>query len=192
MSYVIQNFYDYSKKFAMTPKFKIFFFNDNIANFFLFIKLSTFLNLNKKSNILNLNYFNSFFKYFFNKAYIKFLYKINVNLFGNYTNSFSQSLIHNIFYQTLKVFNKFYVNLNKFVFSLFSLNNLYFLSIKSANISLKSNLYKNFFFFFFFINSFLWFQHSPLFKPYLSFIFINYNAQISRFYNTHFFKIYNM
>ena len=192
MSYVIQNFYDYTKKFSMTPKFKIFFFNNNITKFFLFIKLSTFLSLNKKPNTLNLNYFNSFFKYFFNKAYIKFLYNTNINLFANYTNNFSQSLTYNIFYQTLKNFNKFYVNLNKFTFNIFTLNNLYFLSIKSANVSLKLNLYKNFFFFFFFINSFLWFQHSSFFKPYLSFIFINYNAQVSRFYNTHFFKIYNI
>ena len=191
MSYVIQNFYDSNKKVSLTPRFKFFFLLNNIEKFFFFIKINTFLNFSNKLNLNNLNNLNLFFKYFFSKQFIKFLFQFNLNLVGNYTNNLTKSSIYAIFYNL----NKFF-NLNKIiVFKKFENDNLifniYYTSVKSLNTRLNNNFYKNIFFYFMIINPFLWYQHSSSLKFYLNYVFINYTLKSFRFYNGHFLRIYS-
>lgn len=191
MSYVIQNFYDSNKKITLTPRFKFFFILNNLEKFFIFIKINTFLNFSNKLNSSNFNNLNIFFKYFFSKQFLKFLYQLNLNLVGNYTNNLIKSFIYIIFYNL----NNFLELNNNVIF--FKLNNsllfynIYYLPIKTLNIRINNNFYKNIFFYFMLINPFLWYQYSSFLKFYLNYIFINYNLKLSRFYNGHFLKIYN-
>lgn len=191
MSYVIQNFYDFNKKINLTPRFKFFFFLNNLEKFFFFLKINTFLNLSSKLNLNQLNNFNIFFKYFFSKQFIKFFFQLNLNLIGQYNNNITKSSIYTIFYN----FNKFF-NLNKiFLLKNFQpetlIFNNYFLPIKTLNIRINNTFYKNIFFYFMLINSFIWYQHSNSLKFYLNFIFINYTLKSFRFYNGHFLRVYN-
>ncbi len=191
MSYVIQNFYDSNRKLNLTPRFKFLFFMNNLEKFFFFFKINTFSSLSNKLNLNKINNFNIFFKYFFSKQLIKFFFQLNLNLVNNYNNNVLKSSIFIIFYN----FNKFF-NINKFFLNknfenTFLLFNFYFLSIKTINIKINNNFYKNLFFYFMFINSFIWFQYCNSFKFYLNFIFINYTLKSFRFYNGHFLRIYN-
>lgn len=191
MSYVIQNFYDFNKKINLTPRFKFFFFLNNLEKFFFFLKINTFLNLSGKLNLNQLNNFNIFFKYFFSKQFIKFFFQLNLNLIGQYNNNITKSSIYTIFYN----FNKFF-NLNKiYLFKNFQsetlIFNIYFLPIKTLSIRINNNFYKNIFFYFMLINSFIWYQHTNSLKFYLNFIFINYTLKSFRFYNGHFLRVYN-
>ena len=191
MSYVIQNFSDFNKKVNLTPRFKFIFIFNNLEKFFIFLKLNTFLNMSNNLNYNNLNYYNIFFKYLFSKQFIKFLFQLNLNLIGNYTNNITKSSIYGIFFNLNNFFNlnKIYIR-NKLHIKNY-LFNLYFLPIKTLNIRINNNFYKNIFFYFMIINPFLWYQHSSNLKFYLNYIFINYIFKISRFYNGHFLRIYN-
>lgn len=192
MSYVIQNFYDSNKRINLTPRFKFFFFMNNLEKFFFFIKINTFLNFSNKLNFNQLNNFNTFFRYFFSKQFIKFLFQLNLNLVNNYTSNMTKSSIFSIFYN----FDKFFNTENRLLFHknfdykdlIF---NLYFLPVKTLNIRINNNFYKNIFFYFMFINSFIWYQHVNSLKFYLNYIFINYTLKSSRFYNGHFLRVYN-
>jgi hypothetical protein len=192
LSYVIQNFYENNKKLTITPKFKFLFILKNLEKFFIFFKINTFLNLTNKLNFLNINLYSPFFKYFFSKYYIKLIFQLNFNLLGNYINNLTKSYIYNVFYNLLKYFTnsfnffpKKHSICNKFLF------NLYFYTIKTINVRINNNFYKNIFFYFMLINPFLWYQHTSNLKFYLNFIFVNYSLKISRFYNGHFLRIYN-
>lgn len=192
MSYVIQNFYDSNKKVNLTPRFKFFFYMNNLEKFFFFIKINTFLNFSNKLNFNQLNSFNIFFKYFFSKQLVKLLCQLNLNLVNNYTNNIAKSSIFLVFYN----FNKFLNTRDKFLlhesFDCKNLIfNLYFLPIKTLNIRINNNFYKNIFFYFMFINSSIWYQHANSLKFYLNYIFINYTLKSSRFYNGHFLRVYN-
>ena len=192
MSYVIQNFYDSNKKVNLTPRFKFFFYMNNLEKFFFFIKINTFLNFSNKLNFNQLNSFNIFFKYFFSKQLVKLLCQLNLNLVNNYTNNIAKSSIFLVFYN----FNKFLNTRDKFLlhksFDCKNLIfNLYFLPIKTLNIRINNNFYKNIFFYFMFINSSIWYQHVNSLKFYLNYIFINYTLKSSRFYNGHFLRVYN-
>lgn len=155
MSYVIQNFYDSNKKVNLTPRLKFFFFLNNLEKFFFFVKINTFLNLSNKLNLNKLNNLNIFFKYFFSKQFIKFLFQLNLNLVGQYTNNITKSSIFLIFYNLNKFFNlskiSFYKN---FQFNCLAFN-LYYLPIKTLNVRINNNFYKNIFFYFMLINTFI-------------------------------------
>lgn len=191
MSYVIQNFYDSNKKVNLTPRLKFFFFLNNLEKFFFFVKINTFLNLSNKLNLNKLNNLNIFFKYFFSKQFIKFLFQLNLNLVGQYTNNITKSSIFLIFYNLNKFFNlskiSFYKN---FQFNCLAFN-LYYLPIKTLNVRINNNFYKNIFFYFMLINTFIWHQNVSSLKFYLNYIFITYNLKSSRFYNGHFLQVYN-
>jgi hypothetical protein len=191
MSYVIQNFYDSNKKITLTPRFKFFFILTNLDKFFIFFKFNTFINVTFKVNSFNISYWNIFFKYFFSKQFIKFVYQLNLDYIGNYTNNLTKSYIYYIFFNINNFFK--IANLNfKFINSTPRwIDNLYLLPIKILNIRINSTFYKNIFFYFMLINSFLWYQHSSNLRFYLNFIFINYNLKTSRFYNGYFLRIYN-
>lgn len=191
MSYVIQNFYDFNKKINLTPRFKFFFFLNNLEKFFFFLKINTFLNLANKLNLNQLNNFNIFFKYFFSKQFIKFFFQLNLNLIGQYNNNITKSSIYTIFYNFNKFFNLNKMHLKKNFQSETLIFNNYFLPIKTLNIRLNNTFYKNIFFYFMLINSFIWYQHSSSLKFYLNFIFINYTLKSFRFYNGHFLRVYN-
>jgi hypothetical protein len=191
MSYVIQNFYDSNKKINLTPRLKFFFFVNNLEKFFFFIKINTFLNISKKLNLNHLNNLNIFFKYFFSKQFIKFLFQLNLTLVGHYNNNITKSSIFIIFYNFIKFFN-----LSKTVFYKNFENqhlgfNIYFLPVKTLNVRINNNFYKNTFFYFMLINSFIWYQNVSSLKFYLNYIFISYNLKSSRFYNDHFLRVYN-
>ena len=192
MSYVIQNFYDSNKKINLTPRFKFFFYMNNLEKFFFFIKINSFLNFSNKLNFSQLNNFNTFFKYFFSKQFVKFMFQLNLNLVGNYTSNITKSSVFFVFYN----FNKFFNTEDKLLFHKnFSVDkllfNLYVLPVKTLNIRINNNFYKNIFFHFMFINSSIWYQHVNSLKFYLNYIFINYTLKSSRFYNGHFLRIYN-
>jgi hypothetical protein len=155
MSYVIQNFSDFNKKVNLTPRFKFIFIFNNLEKFFIFLKLNTFLNMSNNLNYNNLNYYNIFFKYLFSKQFIKFLFQLNLNLIGNYTNNITKSSIYGIFFNLNNFFNlnKIYIR-NKLHIKNY-LFNLYFLPIKTLNIRINNNFYKNIFFYFMIINPFL-------------------------------------
>ncbi len=191
MSYVIQNFYDSNKKISLTPRFKFFFILNNLEKFFIFFKLNTFLNATFKINFFNISYFHIFFKYFFSKQFIKFIYQLNLNYVGNYTNNLTKSYIYYIFYNINNFFKTSYLNFKNIEPNSFWIYNLYYFSIKTLNIKINSNFYKNIFFYFMLINPFLWYQHTSNLKFYLNFIFINYTLKTSRFYNGYFLRIYN-
>lgn len=88
-----------------------------------------------------------FLKYFFSKQYIKLLYKLNLELMGNYTNNLAKSSIYCIFYNLLNFLQKkkinflFYLNTNTYLF------NIYFFSIRVLNTRVNNLFYKNIFFF---------------------------------------------
>ena len=191
MSYVIQNFYDSNKKISLTPRFKFLLILNNLEKFFVFIKINTFLNFTHKLNYFFLNYFFLFFKYFYSKQYIKNLFQINLSLIGNYTNNLTKSYIYNIFFNIYSFFKINNLIFNQNVISKTYLFNLYFYTIKTFNVKINNNFYKNIFFYFMLINPFIWYQHTSNLKIYLNFILINYNIRISRFYNGHFLRIYN-
>lgn len=191
MSYVIQNFYDSNKKISLTPRFKFLLILNNLEKFFVFIKINTFLNFTHKLNYFFLNYFFLFFKYFYSKQYIKNLFQINLSLIGNYTNNLTKSYIYNIFFNIYSFFKINNLTFNQNVISKTYLFNLYFYTIKTFNVKINNNFYKNIFFYFMLINPFIWYQHTSNLKIYLNFILINYNIRISRFYNGHFLRIYN-
>ena len=156
MSYVIQNFNDINKKITLTPRFKFFFFLNNLNKFLIFFKFNTFLNSFSKINNLQINYFNVFFKYLFSKQFIKFTYQFNLNYVGNYTNNLIKSYIFFFFYN-LNNFLKFnvYIFFNKHSFNNKFLYNTYYFSIKTLNIKIPTLFYKNIFFYFMLINSFI-------------------------------------
>lgn len=155
LSYVIQNFYDSNKKINLTPRFKFFFLLNNLEKFFIFIKINTFLKFTNKLNFNCLNNFNLFFKYFFSKQFIKFLLQLNLNLVGNYNNNLIKSSAYNIFYLFDKFLDLKKINYNNFL-SFKKINyNLYFLPIKTLNIRINNNYYRNIFFFFMLINPFM-------------------------------------
>ncbi len=191
MSYVIQNFYDSNKKTNLTPRLKFFFFLNNLEKFFFFLKLNTFLHFSNKLNLNNLNSLNIFFKYFFSKQFIKFLFQLNLDLVGQYTNNITKSSIFLIFYNFNKFFNlsKFFIYKN-FHFRFLGFN-LYYLPIKTLNNRINNNFYKNIFFYFMFINTLIWYQNVSSLKFYLNYIFVTYNLKSSRFYNGYFLRIYN-
>ena len=176
MSYVIQNFYDSNKKISLTPRFKFLLILNNLEKFFVFIKINTFLNFTHKLNYFFLNYF--------------FLF-LNLSLIGNYTNNLTKSYIYNIFFNIYSFFKINNLIFNQNVISKTYLFNLYFYTIKTFNVKINNNFYKNIFFYFMLINPFIWYQHTSNLKIYLNFILINYNIRISRFYNGHFLRIYN-
>lgn len=191
MSYVIQNFYDSNRKISLTPRFKFFFILNNLEKFFIFFKLNTFLNTTFKINFFKVSYFTVFFKYFFSKQFIKLIYQLNLNYVGNYTNNLIKSYIYYIFYN---MNNFFKISSLKFKYSPVNdswVYNLYYFSIKTLNIKINSNFYKNIFFYFMFINTFIWYQHTSNLKFYLNFIFVNYNLKTFRFYNGYFLRVYN-
>jgi hypothetical protein len=80
----------------------------------------------------------------------------SINLVNNYTSNMAKSSIFSIFYN----FNKFFNTENRLIFHknfdykdlIF---NLYFLPVKTLNIRINNNFYKNIFFYFMFINSFI-------------------------------------
>lgn len=150
------------------------------------------MNIFNKLNFIQFNSFNIFFRYFFSKQFVKFLFQLNLNLVGNYTNNLVKSSVFLIFYS----FNKFFNLNNKLIhyknFSNQSLIfNIYFLPIKTLNIRINNNFYKNVFFYFMLMNSYIWYQHCNSLKFYLNYIFINYTLKSSRFYNGYFLRIYN-
>lgn len=191
MSYVIQNFSQSNKKIILNPRFKFIFILLNLNKFFIFIKLNTFLNLTSKINYFHLSHLTLFFKYFFSKQYLKFIYKNNLNYLGNYTNNISKSCIFYFFYN----FYNFLINKkiikNHFYLNEVNIYNSYLMPLHVLNIQLNNTFYKNLFYFFMFVNQFIWYQHDSKINFYLNFLFINYNLKISRFYNGHFMKIYN-
>ena len=192
MSYVIQNFYETNKKLTITPKLKFLFILKNLEKFFIFFKINTFLNLTTKLNFLNINLYSPFFKYFFSKYYIKLIFQLNFNLLGNYINNLTKSYIYNIFYNLLKYFSgSYYFSPQNHYFCNKFLFNLYFYTIKTINVRINNNFYKNIFFYLLLINPFLWYQHTSNLRLYLNFIFVNYNLKVSRFYNGYFLRIYN-
>ena len=82
------------------------------------------------------------------------MFQLNLNLVGNYTNNITKSSVFFIFYNFNKFFNTeskllFHKNFNvdKLLF------NLYVLPVKTLNIRINNNFYKNIFFHFMFINS---------------------------------------
>ncbi len=193
MSYVIQNFYDYHKKIKLNPRFKIFFFLNNLEKFFIFIKINTLFNINYRFNNLYLFYFNLFFKYFFSKYYVKLIYNFNLKLINNYTNNLTKSSIYFFFFNFNNFFSLKKVKLLKFKVLSLNFQNTYLTPIKTLNISLtnSNNLYRNVFFYLLLINPFIWYQNSSSFFFYLNYIFINYTLKIFRFYNGYFLRIYN-
>ncbi len=193
MSYVIQNFYDSSKKINLTPRFKLLFLLNNLHKIFFFIKLNTFFNFIFKLNILNLNYFFIFFKYFYSKQYLKLLNKNILLSSNNYINNLSKSSIYLIFYYILNFLKNKKINLDFFQLNnnFFYVYQQYYFSFKLINIKINKSFYKNIFFFFLFANQVIWYQHSKNLNFYLNFLLINYNLKIFRFYNGHFLKVYN-
>lgn len=191
MSYVIQNFYNRNKHIAFTPRFKFLFFLYNIEKLFTFFKFNTFLYFINKSNTYNFDYFFLFLKVFFSKQYVKILYKMNLDLVGNYNNNLTKSAIYHTFNGVSTLLdNKFFHATLNFSFEEY-LFNYYFCSLKTVNTRINNQCYKNIFFFFMLVFSFIWYQHSSFIKFYLNFIPITYHFQISRFYNGYFLKIYN-
>jgi len=147
LSYVIQNFYEYSKRLILTPRFKFLLFFNNIEKFLIFIKFNTFLYYTDKINLLNFNYFFLFFKYIFSEQYIKTIYKLNLLFVGNYTSNLTKSAIYGIF----KVIDKFLKN-NALTATINLIEdelqfNQYFFSIKTLNTKLSKQFYRNVFFF---------------------------------------------
>lgn len=191
MSYVIQNFNDLNRKINFTPRFKFFFFLNNLDKIIFFIKINTFLNISNKLNFNNFNISNSFFKYFFSKQFIKFLFQLNLNLVGHYTNNLIKSSIYLIFFNLNKIFDYNKIYNYKYSENKNLIYNSYYLSIKTFNTRINNSFYKNVFFFLLLNNSFIWYQHNSFLKFYLNFIFINYTLKSFRFYNGHFLKIYN-
>lgn len=191
MSYVIQNFYDFNKKIALTPRFKSIFFYNNLNKFFIFIKLNTFFYLNKKFNFFYLNYFPLFFKYFFSKQFFKIFNKNNISIMSNYDNNLTKSTIYKVYFNFYLFFKNISFKNSPILSKKTILYNLYFLPIKILNIKLNTIFFKNIFFFLLINNFFIWFQNTNNFKFYLNFIFVNYFWKISRFYSTHFLRIYN-
>ena len=191
MSYVTQNFNDLNKKINLTPRFKFFFFLNNLDKILFFIKINTFLNISNKLNFNNFNFLNNFFKYFFSKQFIKFLFQLNLNLVGHYTNNLTKSSIYIIFFNLNKTFT--YSKIFKYKYYSFRslVFNFYYLSIKTFNVRINNSFYKNIFFFFLLNNSFIWYQHNSFLQFYLNYIFANYTLKSFRFYNGHFLKVYN-
>lgn len=193
MSYVVQNFYEANKKIILTPRFKAFFFLMHLKKFIIFIKLNVFFSYTKIFNIFKLNHFFIFFKHFFSNQFFKILYKNHIFSVSNFDNNLIKSYSFNFYYLINQNFNNNFIkfNIDPFAFKTVFLYNNYLLPIKIINIKLNKNFFKNIFFFFFIHNFFLWIQIDNKFKFYLNFIFIIYNWKISRFYNTHFLRIYN-
>ena len=190
MSYVIQNFFDCNKKIILTPRLKNLLFLVNFNKFLIFLKLNSFFFFNNFHNNFKITYHYLFFKSFYSKFFFKFFSKLNIN-FSNYDNNLNRSVVYKIFFNTNNFLkNKTIVKSNIF-FNNFFLYNSYFISFKILNLKLNSFFYKNIFFFFFINNFFIWIQNTNNFKFYLNFIFINFNWKISRFYNSHFLRIYN-
>jgi len=191
MSYVIQNFYDSNKKIILTPRFKALFFLTNLQKFIIFIKLNTFFSYTKIFNNFKLNHFFIFFKHFFSNQFFKILYKNNVLNVSNYDNNLTKSYTFSFYYNLNCHLNNYFNIFNLNLFKNNFLYNIYLLPIKIINIKLNKTFFKNFFFILFIHNFFIWLQIDNKFKFYLNFIFIIYNWKISRFYNTHFLRIYN-
>lgn len=191
MSYVIQNFYDCSKKITKTPRFKFFFILNNISKFYIFLKFNTFFHFISKNNNLSISYFPLFFKYFFSKYYLKLIYNANLTLVGNYLNNLTKGYIFHIFNNIDLFLSNKTSSLSFFKVNEKFLYNFYFFSIKTLNVKVNKNFYKNIFFFFMIMSPFMWYQHTSSFKFYLNFIFINYSLKSFRFYNGYFLKVYS-
>jgi hypothetical protein len=191
LSYVIQNFYNRSRHVILTPRFRFLYILCNLEKFFVFFKFNTILYLMFKLSVYQIDYFFFFIKAFFSRLYIKLLYKTNLELIGNYTNNLTKSSI----YWTFANINRFFKFRQSFLSPLLPLDeylyNYYFFSIKTVNVRINNQLYKNIFFFFMIFFPSLWLQHASYLRYYLNFILITYHFQISRFYNGHFLRIYN-
>jgi hypothetical protein len=191
LSYVIQNFYEPNRRFTLTPRLKFFIVFNNLDKFSFYLKLNTFVNLNLRIPFLHLNPCFLFFKYFFNKLYLKLIFKTNLTLVGNYTTNLTKSYAYHIYKNLYFFFQKKFIFLEKKSFEVRYFFNIYFLTIKVINTRINNNLYKNVFFFFTLILPFLWYQHTSLMKFYLNFILISYSLKTLIFYNGPFLKIYN-
>lgn len=155
MSYVIQNFNDLNRKISLTPRFKFFFFLNNLDKIFFFIKINTFLNISNKLNFNNFNVLNNFFKYFFSKQFVKFLFQLNLNLVGHYTNNLIKSSVYLIFFNLNKIFNYNKILNYRYLENKNLIFNFYYLSIKTFNVRINNNFYKNVFFFLLLSSSFI-------------------------------------
>lgn len=191
MSYVIQNFYECTRKVSSTPRLKSLLLLNNVEKFLVFIKFNTFLYSINRLNLFNFNHFFLFLKYFFSKQYIKLIYKSDLSLVGNYTNSLTKSALYWI-WATLENF----IKNKKFIFSsnyykTEFLYNHYFLSLKTFNIKITKCFYKNIFYYFLMISPFMWYQRSSSVRFYLNFIHVPFILKIFRFSGTYFLKIYS-
>lgn len=191
MSYVIQSFYQANRKFTFTPRLKFFIILNNLNKFFFYLKLNTFINLTLRVTFLQISVPFLFTKYFFNKLYLKLIFKTNLTLVGNYTTNLTKSYAYYIYKNLYNFFTYSYSFYIKKTPSPFYFFNIYFFSIRVMNTRINNNLYKNVFFFFLISLPFLWYQHTSLLKFYLNFIFVTYSLKALKLYNGPFLKIYN-
>jgi len=191
LSYVIQNFYEPSKKISLTPRFKILLIFKNIEKFIIFLKFNTLFYYTHTFHIFKFTLYLSFFKYFFSKLYIKWIYNLNFELVNNYTSNQLKSSIFGIF-SSLNFFlsNKAISPLSNLIKEEYFFNQ-YFGSIKTLNTRLNNTFFKNDFFFQMLVVSCLWHQYSQFSNFHSNFIVVINNLKTFRFYGGYFLKVYS-
>lgn len=183
MSYVIQNYSQYRNKMTITPRFKTFLVFKSFFTFFVFFQ---FFIIEKKTSF---NY--PLLNFFFTSGIYNFFYECLKPVFTVYTNKTKNT----VSYYVLKKMNDYFYLKKKSTITYLMANililNLYLLSLKISNFTLRHTFYKSFFFFFLFSNSYLWYQHHNYLKFYLNFFLYNHNLKFYKFYSGYFFKVYN-
>ena len=192
MSYVIQNFSFKTELIIITPRLRFLVVLKSLKFFFVFFKLSFFFKLFNNTVFLSTAHCTTMYNHLFNKQLAKILRNLNLTLLGNYTNNVTKAAIFHTLNNTYMHFkkNRQYSNL-RLCWRQYLLYNIVFLSVKVANNKINKKFYQNTFFTLLLYLSQIWFPHSLLFSFPLNFFFINYSNQMFRFYNGHFWKIYN-
>lgn len=202
MSYVIQNFQYFETLTTRTPRFRFFFFYNNISKIIFFFNETAFrLTLGFRNSSL-LSYNLNFYKFFFSKQFKKIFKQIHFRFIGFYDNKFIRSAAFWFF--KISIFNLNDLNdfqhINTFLFTkrhnpenlLNILFNQYVLTFSILNFRFFKQSYKNFFFCLMLTNLNYWIDLNNFFNFFYNFIIINRpDFKIYPFYSNYFLNVYN-
>lgn len=194
MSYVLQNFYPHSRSLTVTPRLKFMLIANNADVLITFFKTWNFLHLSRTANSFELSLFFVFLRYLFSRQLLFWLKRVNLVLMGFYANNLFTGAIYHTYKNLILPFSMLrpYSRIVTLGRGGALLYNLYFLSVKVLHIKVVKRLFRNFFFFLMAFSTFIWYQHTSLFKFYLNFILVNPSLLICPFYNGFFLHIYSI